>query len=179
MISNDKLEELLRQLYAQEGTDTSKIVDEEWQKFEVKHFPSRGHSWNGAQIAAAIICVLMFTGITYAAIRYAANHIQTMSQKEIKEAPQAASQQPTTMMDNQDSLQTVEKIVFANKPLLFIVEELARNYHFSVKVNNSKTAALRLYYPWNPQMPLEQIVNELNRFDKVKLTIENHSIIIE
>ncbi len=179
MISNDKLEELLTQLYAQEDTDTSKIVDEEWRKFEAKHFPSRGHAWNWAQIAAAIVGVLMLSGITYAAIHYAANHIQAMNQEEIQETPQDASRHPITKTGHQDSVQTADIIVFDNKPLLFIAEELARNYHLSVKVKNSKTAALRLYYPWNPQMPPEQIVNELNRFDKVKLTIENHSIIIE
>ena len=43
MESNDKLEQLLRQMYTRESLhdddiDTSDIVDEEWMKFEAEHF---------------------------------------------------------------------------------------------------------------------------------------------
>ena len=43
MESNDKLEQMLRQMYAQESLhddniDTSDIIDEEWTKFEAEHF---------------------------------------------------------------------------------------------------------------------------------------------
>ena len=43
MESNDKLEQLLQQMYAQESLhdddiDTSDIIDEEWTKFEAEHF---------------------------------------------------------------------------------------------------------------------------------------------
>ena len=43
MESNDKLEQLLKQMYTQEARhdediDTSDIIDEEWVKFEAEHF---------------------------------------------------------------------------------------------------------------------------------------------
>ena len=43
MESNDKLEQLLRQMYAKESLheediDTKDIIDEEWTKFEAEHF---------------------------------------------------------------------------------------------------------------------------------------------
>ena len=43
MESNDKLEQLLRQMYAKEALhdediDTSDIIDEAWTKFEAEHF---------------------------------------------------------------------------------------------------------------------------------------------
>ena len=45
MESNDKLEQLLKQMYAEEtlhddDIDTSDIIDEEWTKFEAEHFRS-------------------------------------------------------------------------------------------------------------------------------------------
>ena len=43
MESNDKLEQLLRQMYAEE-TDTSELVDEEWKKFEAEHFSNPASS---------------------------------------------------------------------------------------------------------------------------------------
>ena len=47
MTSNDKLEDLLKQMYAQEDEtiDTSDIVDEEWQKFEARHFAPKRRPW--------------------------------------------------------------------------------------------------------------------------------------
>ena len=52
MTSNDKLEDLLKQMYAQEEEtiDTSDIIDEEWQKFESEHFAPKHHSWGWMQI---------------------------------------------------------------------------------------------------------------------------------
>ena len=69
MESNDGLEDLLRQYYAEEA-EISDIVDEEWQKFEARNFPPRQRSWGWIQIAATIISVLMLSGITYAAINH-------------------------------------------------------------------------------------------------------------
>ena len=47
MESNEKLERMLRQMYEKESLyrddlDTSDIIDEEWTKFEAKHFPAEG-----------------------------------------------------------------------------------------------------------------------------------------
>ena len=63
MESNDKLEELLQQMYAVEETPID--VDKEWRKFEAKHF-KRQHPL--LRVAAIFIGILMLSGITYAAI---------------------------------------------------------------------------------------------------------------
>ena len=46
MESNEKLEELLKRMYAQESLhdddiDTNDIINEEWTKFEAEHFRSK------------------------------------------------------------------------------------------------------------------------------------------
>jgi len=74
MESNDKLEQLLRQMYAQESlhdddTDTSDIIDEAWTKFEAEHFGGersavRGKRLPFLKIAALFIGVLILSGIT-------------------------------------------------------------------------------------------------------------------
>ena len=79
----------------------------------------------------------------------------------------------------QDSSITVKPMVFKNTPLKDIVQEIANYHQLSVVVNNNEAAALRLYYPWNPQMPAEQVIGELNRFEKVNLAIKDNQLIIE
>jgi len=182
MTSNDKLEDLLRQMYAQEDEtiDTSDTIDEEWQKFEARHFAPKRRSWGWMQIAAAFIGLLMLSGITYAAI-----HIVSSSRSQQAEV-QASRNQGDRSLDSdgkavdQGPVPLIpEPKTFENVPLKDITAELASFYHIATEVRNDETAALRLYYPWNPQMPLRQVVEELNRFEKVNLTLTNDTLIIE
>ena len=83
MESNDKLEQLLKQMYSQEtlhddDIDTSDIIDEEWTKFEAEHFGGEQRKVRPPflKIAALFIGVLMLSGITYAAV-----HIISRSQE--------------------------------------------------------------------------------------------------
>ena len=179
MISNDKLEDLLKQMYAQEDEtiDTSDIVDEEWQKFESEHFAPKHRSWGWMQIAAAFIGLLMLSGIAYATI-----HIFSSNRSQ-----QAVENQGDRSLDSVQNHGPVPLILnsipepktFENVPLKDITAELASFYHIAIEVRNAETAVLRLYYPWNPQMPLRQVVEELNRFEKVNLTLTNDTLIIE
>jgi hypothetical protein len=78
MESNDKLEQLLKQMYAKETLhdetiDTKDIIDEEWVKFEADHFKGgqgkvKSKKVSFLKIAAMFIGVLMLSGIAYAAV---------------------------------------------------------------------------------------------------------------
>ena len=164
----------LKQAYI--GKETEDIdVDAEWQHFASQK-PKR-RSWGWMQIAAAFIGLLMLSGITYAAI-----HIVSSSRSQ-----QAVENQGDRSLDSVQNHGPVPLILhsipepktFENVPLKDITAELASFYHIATEVRNAETAALRLYYPWNPQMPLRQVVEELNRFEKVHLTLTSDTLIIE
>lgn len=176
MTSNDKLEDLLKQMYAQEEEtiDTSDIIDEEWQKFESEHFAPKHRSWGWMQIAAAFIGVLMLSGITYAAVqmvRHTQEQAWNQGDRSLDSDGKAVDQGPVPLIP--------EPKTFENVPLKDIAAEMGSAYHVTIEVKNAETAALRLYYPWNPQMPLKQVVEELNRFEKVHLTLTSDTLIIE
>ena len=167
----------LKQAYI--GKETEDIdVDAEWQRFASQK-PKR-RSWGWMQIAAAFIGLLMLSGITYAAI-----HIVSSSRSQQAEV-QAGRNQGDRSLDSdgkavdQGPVPLIpEPKTFENVPLKDIATELASFYHINIETRNAETAALRLYYPWNPQMPLRQVVEELNRFEKVHLTLTNDTLIIE
>lgn len=181
MTSNDKLEDLLKQLYAQEEEtiDTSEFIDEEWQKFEARHFAPKRKSWGWMQIAAAIVGVLMLSGITYAAISIVrsghADEVeapveQTIAAKpsqEIHETPVAGQK------ENADSIR-----IFADKPLDELVNELATYYNKVADIRDAKAHDVRLYYKWNRNNRPEDVVGELNHFDHVNLSIEDDKLIV-
>ncbi len=176
MESNDKLEELLRQMYAEEPQVD---IDEEWQKFEAKHFVPKRKSWGWMQIAAMFIGVLMLSGIAYAAIHIISN--SRLQKTEVQDTTAVAHKATETAVrqTSHEGVALCEPKTFENVSLKDITAELAKTYHITIKIRNDETAALRLYYPWNPQMPLQQVVEELNRFEKVHLTLNNDTLIIE
>ena len=130
------------------------------------------------KVAAALVGILMLSGIAYAAIHYTRNReAKQQTEYAVTEKSTNNVAKETTM--SPDSSVTVQPKTFENVPLKDIVEEIAAYHHLKVEVRNGEAAALRLYYPWNPQMAFRQVVEELNRFEKVQLTVKENVIVIE
>ena len=130
------------------------------------------------KVAAALVGILMLSGIAYAAIHYTRNR-EAKQQTEYAVTEQSTNNVAKETTMSPDSSVTVKPKTFENVPLKDIVEEIAAYHHLKVEVRNGEAAALRLYYPWNPQMAFRQVVEELNRFEKVKLTVRENVIVIE
>lgn len=176
MESNDRLEDLLRQMYAEEA-EVSDIVDEEWQKFEAKNFLPRRRSWGWMQIAATTICVLMLSGITYAAI----NHLISTDQKpgiavtdrkpDVKKVMKTYGQK--TVPANQ------APVVYNNVELRQIMQRIADRYGVKVVFKNEKASSLRFFLQWEADDTLQEIIDKINHFEKVHLTLNEEIITIE
>ena len=182
MLKDDDLRESaelmtrLKQAYI--GKETEDIdVDAEWQRFALRK-PKR-RSWGWMQIAAAFIGLLMLSGIAYAAIHIAVSSRSQQTEVQDTTAVAHKGPAPAARLVSHEGLTSCEPKTFENVPLKDIATELVSFYHINIKTRNAETAALRLYYPWNPQMPLGQVVEELNRFEKVNLTLTNDTLIIE
>lgn len=177
MTSNDKLEDLLKQMYAQEDEtiDTSDIIDEEWQKFEARHFAPKRRSWGWMQIAAAFVGLLLVSGIAIAAV-----HIVRHYQKP--EAPQVAD---TTAVANSSSFtlhssskKTAESVVLDNVTLDSIARDIAAYHHLETDLQNEQAGQLRFYFVWNQDESLQEVIKKLNMFEQVNLTVEDRKLIV-
>ena len=176
MESNDRLEDLLRQMYAEEA-EVSDIVDEEWQKFEAKNFLPRRRSWGWMQIAATTICVLMLSGITYAAI----NHLISTDQKpgiavtdrkpDVKKVMKTYGQKAVPA--NQ------APVVYNNVELRQIMQRIADGYGVKVVFKNEKASSLRFFLQWEADDTMQEIIDKINHFEKVHLTLNEEIITIE
>ena len=141
---------------------------------------ARGHALilTVRKMAAVFVGVAMLSVIAYAAIHYTRNRLEK-SQTEYSETKQPAEQGIKETTLPADSTVTTQPKTFENVPLKEIVEELAAHYHLKVDVRNGEAAVLRLYYPWNPEMSPSKVADELNRFEKVSITINDSTFIIE
>ena len=167
MESNDNIEQLLKQMYSaeEESTDTSRIIDEEWAKFEAEHFGSKQGKVKREKspllkIAAMIIGVLVLSGITYAAIRIVRSNQD--------DAPYA--EQDTTQM---------KPVVYENAELGTILREMAAYYQCDVVYKNPKARVTRLFFTWDKRQSLDDVVEMFNKFERFNIKQENGKLIVE
>ena len=177
MESNDKLEQMLMRMYDQEALhddriDTKDIIDEEWTKFEAKHFQTSSNAlrFTLMKVAAAIVGILMLGGISYATIHYMTGSTPTSQQQETSAD---ANIQRSTVNAQPDEQQ---HFVYENVELKDILRELATYYHFEIVYKNEKAKHVRLYIQIEKTKRIEEVVEFMNNFKKVHLTIVGNSI---
>ena len=191
MTSNDKLENLLKQMYAQEDEtiDTSDIIDEEWQKFllrqankferEAEHFAPKHRSWGWMQIAAAFIGLLMLSGIAYAAIRMVSSSHPQQAETAADTTAMASAKRSTADPKPIVADSIPQTRIFENTPLDEMITEIAHYYNKVADIESEEAHELRLYYKWEPKDALEDVVADLNHFDHVSLLIEDDKLIVK
>ena len=200
MESNDKLEQLLRQMYAKEALhdediDTSDIIDEAWTKFEAEHFRGerssfarllpkgrkksevRGKRLPLRKIAAMIISVLMLSGIAYATVHIISSHSQKAQEEQtITAAAQTAT--PATQQIAQDSTLT-EPVVYEDAELVNILNEIATFYQVEPVFKNEDIKHVRLYFTWDREKTIDDIIDTFNKFERIHISRENKKLIVE
>ena len=192
MESNDNLEQLLRQMYAQEShhdedIDTSDIIDEEWTKFEAEHFKD-GRNSNSSilqffhstkKMAALFIGVLILSGITYAAIHMISSNPQS---EQVDQTVAVDNTQPLTINAQQSASADstiIQPVVFENAELSMILQEIASFYQCEVVYKKEKTKRVRLFFTWDKKQSLDQVVETFNKFERFHIAKENQKLIVE
>ena len=192
MESNDNLEQLLRQMYAQEShhdedIDTSDIIDEEWTKFEAEHFKDGRNSSSSIlqffhstkKIAALFIGVLILSGITYAAIHMISSNPQS---EQVDQTVAVDKAQPSTINTQQSESADstiIQPVVFENAELSMILQEIASFYQCEVVYKKEKTKRVRLFFTWDKKQSLDQVVETFNKFERFHIAKENQKLIVE
>ncbi len=186
---------MTKQSYRHGKTEEANDIDAAWQRFERKTLKEdeKVGRFNGIpsfnKIAASFIGILLVSGIAFAAI-----HVVRQYQKP--EAPQVekastgqapveqttAMQEPISVIPT-DSITTdtttVQPKVFDNIPLEEMLTEIAARYEVEVKYQNDGARQLRFHFIWNPQQGIEQVVGDLNHFERLHATLKDNQLIVE
>ena len=189
MESNDNLEQLLKQMYAndslrEEDIDTSDIIDEEWVKFEAEHFKDEKKSilnfFNSTKkIAAVIIGVLMLSGITYAAIRMISGNTQSVQEEQTVAVEKAQPSTINTQQSESADSTIIQPVVFENAELGMILQEIASFYQCEVVYKKEKTKRIRLFFTWEKKQSLDEVIEMFNKFERFHIRQENQKLIVE
>ena len=153
-------------------------IDAAWQSFNQKLQPKQqGFGW--MKIAASFIGVLLVSGIAFAAIHIVRQHQkQEAPQSEITEnVTNPVTTLPADTLAN-DTV-TVQPVIYDNTPLEKMLPEIAAHYDVKVIFTNDEVRGLRFRFVWNPQQGIDQVISDLNQFERLTVTRKDSQIIVE
>ena len=155
-------------------------TEKEWQRFKARKLAQqpKQHRFKPMQWAAMFITLAALSGISYAAISHFvsakedANVTTTTVVDEKANAVKTASVEEKT-----DTVRTAQN--FNNVQLQDIMNQLNKDFGVKVVFNNENARKIRLYLSWEADDKLQDIVNRINHFEKVHLTLSDETITIE
>ena len=153
-------------------------VDAAWQKFNQKVQPKQ-HSFGWIKIAASFVGVLLVSGIAFAAIqivRYTQQN--TPKTEEVINTPKLTNVTPTDTLTT-DTIATPQPIIYDNIPLEKMLPEIAAHYDAKVTFVNDEARQLRFRFVWNPQKGIDQVVSDLNQFERLTVTLKDNQITVK
>ena len=154
-------------------------VDKEWQRFKKRTQNKQQHRRKPMQWAATLAILAALSGISYATIY----HLALKDDKEKVTATTPATDEKetaikaTAMTEKTDTVRTAQK--FNNVQLQEIMKQLNKDFGVKVVFKNENARTIRLYLSWEADDKLLDIVNRINHFEKVHLSLSDETITIE
>ena len=179
----DKMKSSLRPL------DTPDI-DVEWKRFEDEHRVSENHKFHwftalfsrnaAAGIAIAIASFTAVAAIVGVGVHHFISPSETDPEVEISTATDIVASQPDTIKSDELKVVTSpEIVVFDNETLESIITRIGAYYDYTVTFTDDTPKSIRLYFRWNQALPIEEIVESLNNFEQISLTVNDRTITID
>lgn len=169
----------------------------EWEAFKAKRLKGDGNesakpaqlrmltSWLSSRAAStAIVIGLSITSI--AAIGIGIKMMSDRQQMVAKEAVADVKPLATQAAAEGDTIQNVtrqkpapaEPIVFENATLETIMTAVGEYYGVSIRYANAEAKSLRLYFRLDASLPLAEVMEQLNTFDRINVTLKDNTLTI-
>jgi hypothetical protein len=196
--ADDEMRQLVQQLgFAKraflhdELKNDSPNVDDEWEKFAVRHTEELDALDEGGakprfptylfthKIAASFIGVLLASGIAFAAIQVVRN-VNT-SKPQIASTEQATGIKPVTSLPadtvKADTI-AAAPYIFNNVPLDSMLTVIAAVHGVGVEFENDAARQLRFHFVWKREDSLLRVVEKLNTFEAVTIGMEGEKLLV-
>ena len=122
------------------------------------------------------ISILVLSGIAYAAIHIVSQSRQT---QQTEQTSVKVRHQQTITESQAAPVDTLAlTYVFENVPLDEIIKDIVLYYHKAADIKSEKAHNLRLYYKWDRTATIESVVDDLNHFNHVNISIEDNKLIV-
>ena len=165
-------------------------IDEAWNKFKydnhsnrkslVLRLPAFFSQKIVASITIAIISITAVAAIIGISVRSLNYKEDIPSEKEITETKGVfVNREDSIKSLSGSTAQSFETVIFDNEPLEIIMKKIGDFYGYHIEFKNEYAKSLRLYFRWNQASPIQVIVESLNNFEQIHLTIDDETIKID
>ena len=129
-------------------------------------------------MAATFISILFVTGIAIAAIRSLTTAPSPKGEKSEQIQNTDRKTGKTTPLTPEKGIESEAPVVFDNVTLDSIAKDIAAYHHMDVDLQNEQAKQLRFYFVWNQEDGLQEVLEKLNMFEHVDMTVENGKLIV-
>lgn len=163
-------------------------IDREWEQFVSgqKKSVTQGslHSllvFFNRNAAAVFLCAVASLAVVAATlgVSYSFSHskVNTEFKQEIAE-PAVRSDKDLECV-GKSTLDEPEIVIFKDVSFRNMISAIADFYGVSVVYKTEKPKELRMYFQWDRGLPLNEIVEQLNNFEQIKIGIADNTMTIE
>jgi LEA14-like dessication related protein len=174
-------DEECRELYAlmaksRSAFDVQKEIDDETINAEWKKLTATSNRrW--LRVAAMFIGILMITGIAYAAIQHVIKIERKPKVTALKRKPNVRKVKDVYGLAVAPT--GAAPVLYNNVELQQIMQYISDGYNVNIVFKNDSVRTVRFYLQWEADDTLQEIIERINHFKKVRLTLAEETIIIE
>lgn len=197
MLDDPGMQELYKQICktADALTTTEEPdIDREWEQFANHQRKSGAQGllyslrlFFNRNAAAVLICTVASLAVVAATlgVSYSLSH-PAVNEEAIADSESATVKSRPEATSSKDSVQVYEStpeelriVVFKDESFGEMISAIADFYGVSAVYKNEKSKELRMYFQWDRSLPLSEIVEQLNNFEQIKISISDKTITIE
>lgn len=163
------------------ATTSSVDVNAEWNNFSKKHLTTkpRFYIFISRHVAAVIIVIVATLAAIAAGIGISLNRQQTHDPESQINTTNIAHEQEECGTGIKVLEIVPEVIVFKEETLDKILEYVSAYYEAKIVFKNDAAKTLRLHLKWNQNKPLTEVVEMLNNFKQIRITLSDNTITVE
>ena len=143
--------------------------------------------WSPMRKVAAVAAVLVVSGITFAAIHLVTRSHQASDKHNTElvashkdSIQQFSVPQKSNIEEKTDSASLAQlPLVYENAELQNILTPIAGHFHLQVTYQNESARHIRLFLQLEKNMSLDDIIEQMNHFEKVNIRHEGQTLIVE
>lgn len=157
-------------------------VDAEWREFERLHKKRSFGIFNlfSHNIAASIaICIasLAAAAVVGVSVNYALDKKEESKAKETSVvAKKKVIHSDSVIVADETGIAAPEIVVFDNEPFGTIMNRIAEYYGYDTEFATDAPMSLRLYFRWNQSHTLDEVIESLNNFEQIDITVKDKII---
>lgn len=164
-------------------------INAEWDRFRNLHPTRQFRTYRifnlfsrnvAASIAIGIASLAAVAAVVGVSVNYALNKNTDNQIVEVEAAiKENVTSSDTILVVEEVPAVAPETIVFDNEPLETIINRMAEYYGCKAEFSTDSSKSLRLYFRWNQAQPLDEVIESLNNFEQINLTVKDKTIKID